>query len=120
MCDSLSPSLYLYLSLARAHTHTLSHTDTEGAERQVLEGIDWTAVTISVIILEMMQPNAQASLLLDLYLRQRGYFALSFSLSLSLSVEWRLSLSLSLSLSRLNNTHAQSLDETLVECVLRF
>jgi hypothetical protein len=39
----------------------------------VLLGIDWEKVTISVIILEMLDPTSPDSTQIDEYLRMRGY-----------------------------------------------
>jgi FkbM family methyltransferase len=58
--------------------HSISHVDllsidTEGAELEVLLGIEWENVTISVIILEMLDPTSPDSTQIDEYLRMRGY-----------------------------------------------
>lgn len=47
--------------------------DTEGAEMTVLQGIDWTAVRISVIIVEMLNPQAVDSKGIRAYLQARGF-----------------------------------------------
>jgi len=47
--------------------------DTEGAEIHVLRGIDWSLITISIIILEMLDRNSQESQEIIDFLLERGY-----------------------------------------------
>jgi len=59
-------------SRGMAHIDLLS-VDTEGAELQVLQGIDWHRTHISVIILEMLNPAEEHSLEIEAFLQARGY-----------------------------------------------
>ena len=59
---------------ARGMTHIdLLSIDTEGAELQVLQGIDWDRVHISVIILEMLNPADAHAARVKSLLSSRGF-----------------------------------------------
>lgn len=81
-CETVEVSVMALASILASNNLSnvdILSIDTEGGELGVLYGIEWEAVNISVIILEMLDQDSEESRDLVDYLLQRGYGQVAYA-----------------------------------------